>query len=295
MRSLNQQRFDTAVAKQLFLERAKLGMISSLQKDYDAYIAALVSFAIKQATVNDFSAISRRTVKLLLADFKRYEVEIRPYILKQLLAKIDQQIYAELSIIFDDEPEVTVESLSSPVLNSFVGGTNTTLSDYIKSHFVAIQNKFTRELVTGYQLSSPKSELLLTLSLLGEQKSSFPTVVRTASQVTSSVVADKIALSSFPKYVWISILDARTSEICRSLDGRVFVRGKGPLPPAHPNCRSTTAGYEEGQGDLAVESFGKWLGRQSKEQQADLLSNEPITFAQYVRKVKEYGTEAEDQ
>jgi len=27
---------------------------------------------------------------------------------------------------------------------------------------------------------------------------------------------------------------------CRSLDGQVFKIGKGPTPPAHPNCRSTT-------------------------------------------------------
>ncbi|EGW6351294.1 phage head morphogenesis protein, partial [Salmonella enterica] len=28
---------------------------------------------------------------------------------------------------------------------------------------------------------------------------------------------------------------------CRSRDGQKYEIGKGPLPPAHPNCRSTTA------------------------------------------------------
>ncbi len=42
-------------------------------------------------------------------------------------------------------------------------------------------------------------------------------------------------------YVWISTLDGRTSIICRTLDGRVFAIGKGPVPPAHYRCRSTTA------------------------------------------------------
>ncbi len=42
------------------------------------------------------------------------------------------------------------------------------------------------------------------------------------------------------KYRYIATLDGKTSPICRSLDGRVFEYGKGPTPPQHFNCRSTT-------------------------------------------------------
>lgn len=38
---------------------------------------------------------------------------------------------------------------------------------------------------------------------------------------------------------WTATLDSRTSEICASLDGKVFKVDKGPRPPAHVNCRST--------------------------------------------------------
>jgi SPP1 gp7 family putative phage head morphogenesis protein len=40
-------------------------------------------------------------------------------------------------------------------------------------------------------------------------------------------------------YRWLSTLDGVTSAQCRSLDGQVFEFNKGPIPPAHPNCRST--------------------------------------------------------
>lgn len=78
-------------------------------------------------------------------------------------------------------------------------------------------------------------------------------------------------------YRWVSTLDSRTSEICRSLDGRVFKLDKGPVPPAHPNCRSTTVAEldgrlsamregatrasEGGQVD-ANETYYSWLKRQ---------------------------------
>lgn len=39
---------------------------------------------------------------------------------------------------------------------------------------------------------------------------------------------------------FLATLDNKTSELCISLDGRQFPVGKGPLPPAHVRCRSTS-------------------------------------------------------
>lgn len=39
---------------------------------------------------------------------------------------------------------------------------------------------------------------------------------------------------------WNSTLDGRTSAVCRARDGKVYDPGKGPRPPAHFNCRSST-------------------------------------------------------
>jgi SPP1 gp7 family putative phage head morphogenesis protein len=39
---------------------------------------------------------------------------------------------------------------------------------------------------------------------------------------------------------WISTLDNRTSAVCRGRDGKVYDIGRGPRPPAHTDCRSTT-------------------------------------------------------
>lgn len=70
------------------------------------------------------------------------------------------------------------------------------------------------------------------------------TVVRTAL----SHVATQARMTTFQKnsdvvegYEWVSTLDSRTSPTCRSRDGQKYEIGKGPLPPAHPACRSSTA------------------------------------------------------
>lgn len=75
-----------------------------------------------------------------------------------------------------------------------------------------------------------------------------PKSARKAAKAAGIKIGDKLSLMG---YRWISILDSLTSQICRSLDGQVFPFAKGPLPPAHPNCRSS----------IIAEMIGKWLKR----------------------------------
>lgn len=44
--------------------------------------------------------------------------------------------------------------------------------------------------------------------------------------------------SLFTEELYVATLDARTTPICRSLDGKTFPIGIGPIPPLHFNCRS---------------------------------------------------------
>lgn len=90
------------------------------------------------------------------------------------------------------------------------------------------------------------------------------------------------------KYRYVATLDSRTSSICRALDGREFEYGRGPKPPQHFNCRSTTVpviDYEalgfppppEGKRAAAGgmvptgTTYGEWLAKQSQAEQAEIL------------------------
>lgn len=67
--------------------------------------------------------------------------------------------------------------------------------------------------------------------------------VRTATQHYSSRSREKVWEDNkeiIDGYQWVSTLDSRTSQQCRSLDGRKYEVGEGPMPPIHFNCRSTT-------------------------------------------------------
>ena len=132
------------------------------------------------------------------------------------------------------------------------------------------------------------------------------TIVRTSvnqvqNQASQAVYAANSKVA--PKYEYVATLDSRTSPICKRLDGRKFEYNKGPTPPQHFNCRSTTVpvvdyeglskrkGFEglkpppkgkvvtrptgEGTGRVPQNTqYGDWLLGQDKKLKVKTLGNE---------------------
>ena len=134
---------------------------------------------------------------------------------------------------------------------------------------------------------------------LNVSRTSAETMVRTALSHTSAVARNKSYEDNedlIPYYEWVSTLDGKTSPICRSRDGKVWRVGEGPLPPAHFNCRSTTAPLFKDDvkvvngklikqdqsgtrasidGQVSADlSYNDWLKRQSKAFQVDVLGKQ---------------------
>ena len=117
------------------------------------------------------------------------------------------------------------------------------------------------------------------------------------------------------RYRYVATLDSRTSPICRALDGKEFDYGKGPTPPQHFNCRSTTVPVIDYKG-LGIEppppsdlrrpntafgpsrstrndtvpsnqTYGEWLEKQPKAVKADVLGASKVSF--FESRVKKVG------
>ena len=71
-------------------------------------------------------------------------------------------------------------------------------------------------------------------------------IIATALQHVSSMSQAAIASQFYESYQWVSVLDSKTTVICRSRNGNVYVYGKGPLPPAHWFCRSKAVALTQG-------------------------------------------------
>lgn len=97
---------------------------------------------------------------------------------------------------------------------------------------------------------------------------------------------------------WVSTLDSRTSAICRARDGKTYDVDKGPRPPAHPNCRSSTVPVLKSWRDIGLDkddtpastrasmsgqvaedvTYGEWLRRQPAEVQDEVLGKRKATL-----------------
>jgi SPP1 gp7 family putative phage head morphogenesis protein len=104
------------------------------------------------------------------------------------------------------------------------------------------------------------------------------------------------------KYRYVATLDSRTSSICAALDGQEFPYGRGPMPPQHFNCRSTTvpiidpdilppstiAKRASADGPVPINtSYGQWLKDQPLKTQQDVLGPSKVPY--FNRLVDKYG------
>jgi SPP1 gp7 family putative phage head morphogenesis protein len=133
------------------------------------------------------------------------------------------------------------------------------------------------------------------------------TVLHTVVQHVSSQVQAGVASVFYKFYEWVAVLDDATTDICRSRDGKIFVYGKGPLPPAHYRCRSRAVPVPKGQTYANMPgTFYGWLSLQPVAVQNDIVglavagklrngrvdaatlgkfrSQKPLTLAQFLAK-----------
>lgn len=92
-----------------------------------------------------------------------------------------------------------------------------------------------------------------TSSMLARRMEVASNRARTLINTESAYIASKATLDGYAgsgvikQYEILATLDLRTSEICRSMDGRVFKVSEKEIginaPPFHPNCRTTTIAY----------------------------------------------------
>ena len=162
-------------------------------------------------------------------------------------ATFDLQQQTGLAYGFSGLPESEIKHLQS---FSWVGDGSTYSTDIWKN--------------TGKLTSSIKDELLMSLmtgrdiretaQAIAERFNVGQNDARRLVRTESAFFHNQMELLSYEeadieKYIFVAVLDKRTSRICQEHDNQVYDRDKAVpgvnYPPMHPWCRSTTVGYDE--------------------------------------------------
>lgn len=306
---------------QHYLERFKTGEYNSLLPFLKRLEAQLILRLSKSKTFK-----SQKRIRELLSQIQK-DAEI-------ILAEYSGQLTLDLGEFATAEGEFTAKTITKGVsLDTTVPSpiqliaaanarpfNSTLLKDSLKD-FPKTQAKFIRNSVAqGFAEGATNAQIIN--DVIGSSELNFKDgsmqitrnaasrLVRTSIQHTAMTAKQAVYAQNsdiIKKYAWISTLDSRTSPTCKARDGRVYIIDKGPLPPAHPNCRSTTIPVfkgdsiiEDGQEQLNLEigtrsskgdsggkqvsvknNYNSWLGKQSKSFQVDALGE---TKAELFRK-----------
>lgn len=162
-------------------------------------------------------------------------------------ATFDLQQQTGLAYGFSGLPESEIKHLQN---FSWVGDGSTYSTDIWKN--------------TGKLTSSIKDELLMSLMTGRDTRETAQAIAerfnvgqndaRRLVRTESAFFHNQMELLSYEeadieKYIFVAVLDKRTSHICQEHDNKVCDRDKAVsgvnCPPMHPWCRSTTVGYDE--------------------------------------------------
>jgi len=115
----------------------------------------------------------------------------------------------------------------------------------------------------------------------GQPRAAVQAVVRTAATHASNVArTESFKMLGVKTWRFVATLDSKTSIQCAANDGKTFPVGKGPIPPLHPNCRSTVVpdfGDPVGErasvdGPVPADvTFPEWLETQDRSVQDEVL------------------------
>lgn len=266
---------DLANQQQVYLERLKAGYIKDWKSTHEE-LRQRIKQVLVALDVENLQELTRKELQKVLFGLRAAHLEVSgPAMLgfqKQLpeLAGYSAGLeVAGLTSLVPNPPRFnmpTAELAFKAALENPVQATGELLTTFIENwaerDAMRVSNLVQKGWGQGKTLMQMIREATGTKSkgyadgFLDVSRQHAGTVINTATQhVANAARMDVWERNNdvVKQYQWLSTLDRRTTSQCKSLDGRIFDAGKGPMPPIHPNCRSTTVAVLDKEFDFLNE------------------------------------------
>lgn len=294
---------DITVKFQVYLERLKAGEIRKIDVTIRAMDRAIVrainelgtapsrkrldkALAALREQMNDLSDKQAEAYMKTLRNFSKYALEYNTSTVNLVAPPNAPAITPAAAASWSAILAAPIQA-TGDLMESFIGSWG---ASAIKKVEGAIRIGYAQGLTTEdivRKVRGTKANNFRDGILGGATKREADAMVRTALQHVSSQAQQLVYDDNddiIEGYIWISTLDSRTTSQCRSLDGKFFKMGKGPQPPIHINCRSTTIPKIKGVDLLenttraskdgqvpASQSYYEWLKTMPKDFQTEVL------------------------
>lgn len=270
---------DHAITRAIFLERWGDRIATRMAGVIDAVLADVLA-RLRQ---DDISAFTRARLESLLVELDGIiegldarlltdlEPELREMVAAEIASNNEAMLAADIAAAVDSlTPEqVYAAALADPMRGRF-------LSEWFESLEDSLKQKVRDAIRIGYIEGETTEQIAVRVLELADARSKRDAqmIVRTAIthfQSRALIEAYKGSPDVTQQYRWLSVLDSRTTTICRARSNRVYKIDQGPLPPAHFGCRSTIAPLLKNLPNPEFTSYAEWLSRQPRALQDDIL------------------------
>jgi SPP1 gp7 family putative phage head morphogenesis protein len=298
---------DLAVRRQMLLERLKAGQSRDFTKGFDGLEKALL-----RAFGGVDGELNAKGKRYLAKFLKEAEDAVTAPLAKSTelyMAELEKTagVYAAAESIDILKSVRGLDTLKVPnakqafkrALENPMSHSGETLTEFVESFGQREAKRVLSRIRLGSSQGLTNQEIIKSIigtkarnykdGVLAISRRNADTMVRTATQHVASTGRQALWEANadvVEKYQWVSTLDRSTTAVCKSLDGREFELGKGPTPPIHIRCRSTTIAVlnpkfdflKEGRtrsaefGPVAGdETYYDWLKRQPEGVQVEAL------------------------
>lgn len=240
-------------------ERLALETIAFLEKNYPEILKQINNETynkkeIEEKTTEMFNALYAILLKDLVSvgkyessfQLKMIEEFGKDYLKKDKFKNLSDELIEKL---------VKKQSFEGHVLKDFLKKQKLNLD-------FKIQETFNKGIARG--LTTKEIKNLITQNALNVSSRQSTVIARTAAtNVLNSSKDEMYKKNDIKRYQYVAILDSRTTDICRGLDGKTYnVDDKSaPRPPQHMQCRSSTIPIF-GNDTKIKESYKHWAARQ---------------------------------
>lgn len=254
---------EAATRNSVLLERLKTGEVQKI----DPFLRRIDRDLRERLSRDALTAYSRQRLETMLATIDAMIAKVQGEFSEQLLldlfdigsyeaefeARSLDQVLVNISVATPTVQTIQAAVKAQPLSVTGPDG-GKLLEPFIADWLQAERNRVTGAIRMGYVQGETNQQVINRIrgskalqysdGLLSISKRNAEAVVRTGIQHVASVARMetwKANSDVVTGYRWVSTMDGRTSKTCMSLDSREFKIGKGPLPPIHVRCRSTTA------------------------------------------------------
>lgn len=250
---------------QVYLERLKSGYVKDYGKEIEGLEAAMAQVlnALGDKRLNE---LSQKALRKLLADLAEVQHKFYGRAIKGFWKNLEELSGHEAEFEAEVLTKIAAGTVSikkaskakayARALKTPIQATGELLEPFITDLTVRQITRVNREIRISVSQGRTISQTVQAVNgtkarnyrdgVMKRNWDDARTVIRTATQQISSEsrAATWEANSDISdEYQIVATLDGKTSSTCRSLDGRKFKVNRGPMPPLHPNCRTTTVLY----------------------------------------------------